>query len=977
MNRAASLDEVAARLRAATLAAWADHPVRFREDANAEEDHGAGWYRDRVVVELAQNAADAADGPGALLLRLSTADRTLLAANTGTPLDGTGLTSLASLRASAKRAGPGAVGPRPTVGRFGVGFAAVRSVSDEIEVVSGTGGVRFSAERTAAELARIPALADEVARRGAALPVLRLPFSDGDAALPDGYDTAVRLVLRDDAAVAEVAAQLADLDDALLLALPGLGTVHVEVDGERRTLADVAERWLVVTAAGEHAPDLLADRPVEEREHRGWQLTWAVPRAGRPDVAGVVHAPTPTDDATTVPALLLGTFPLDPGRRRVAPGPVTDALVAEAGRLWPELLLAARRAAEQGGSAPDPLDLVPTGFPAGALDAALRDAVVEATRHTPVLATASGWVAPADAVVLAPPWDATDAPRVLGGWFDHLAQLAPRHRDLARSLEVAIVGLGELVEQVPATDPARLRELYEVLASAPGDLDELGAAPVPLRDGRVVHGARGVVLVDDLGAQVSQALDALVSWGLRVAHPEAAHPVLERLGAQRVDAGALATHALLRDRVLDGDDHATDVLLTLAAAAPALVPPSWWGEVLLPAADGEPAPARGLVLPGGAAAGWFDPQVLPAVDAEAVERWGADLLERVGVRAGLVVERVDELVADVLEDWPDYLAETGAVDDGELLAVADLDAVTDWPAVLAALAAHPEAVAPVGAEGGGRAPSYVVWRLCDEPAVCPGRPFALPGADRTAGVLAHLAGPPDALAAAMAAAPGGLALAEALGGVADATRLTAEDWLSLLDDLAEGADVPLDWAVDCWRAVVRLALGGTGEELADAAVLPGWDGHAAVAVGAEALAVADPMWRRHPAVLPVLPVPFGATGTEPGATPSDAVADLLDLDLAADRAAGRPAGAGSVRPVPEVLRGLAAGLPDVYRHHERLVVDGQELDWWIADTVLHATDAGLAEGLAAVAGWSHRCRFAAALAGARRDDLLLDLAGEA
>lgn len=888
MSPAGSLDPVAARLRAATLAAWADHPVRFREDANAEEDHGAGWYRDRVVVELAQNAADAATGAGALLLRLSTADRSLVAANTGAPLDAAGLTSLASLRASAKRGGASDAGAPPTVGRFGVGFAAVRSVSDEIEVVSGTGAVRFSAELTAAELARIPVLADEVARRGQALPVLRLPFPGGAVAVPDGYDTAVRLVLRDDAAVAEVAAQLADLDDALLLALPRLRTVHVEVDGERRSLADVADRWLVVTAAGEHDQRLMADRPVEEREHRGWRLTWAVPRRGRPEVAGVVHAPTPTDDAITVPALLLGTFPLDPGRRRIAPGVVTDALVVQAGRLWPELLLAARRAAERDEPAPDPLDLVPTGFPAGPLDAALREAVLDATRHAPVLATASGWVAPADAVVLAPPWDATEAPRLLGGWFDHLAQLPPRHRDLARSLEVAAVGLGELVEQVPATDPARLRELYALLASAPGDLDELGAAPVPLRDGRVVHGARGLVLVDDLGPGASAALDRLVSWGLRVVHADAAHPVLERLGAQRVDAGALATHPLLRDRVLDGDEDATDVL----------------------------------------------------------------------------------------DDWPDYLAETGALDDGELLAVADLDAVTDWPGVLEALAAHPETLAPVAAEDGERVPSYVVWRLCGEPAVCPGRPFALPGAERSAGVLAHLAGPPDALAVALASTPGGLALAAALGGVAGADELTVGDWLTLLDDLDEGAVVPLDWAVDCWLAVVRLVRAGSGAELADAVVLPGWDGRRAVAVAAEALAVADPMWRRHPAVLPVLPVPFGGRGAAPGSAPADRVADALDLDVAADRAAGRVDGAGREQPVPDVLRGLVAGLPDVHRHHDRLLVDGHEQRWWVTGGVVHATDGGLAEGLAAVAGWAHRHRFAAALAGAARDDLVLGLAEE-
>ncbi len=196
-----------------------------------------------------------------------------------------------------------------------------------------------------------------------------------------------------------------------------------------------------------------------------------------------------------------------------------------------------------GGLAPDPLDLLPTGFPAGALDAALREVVLTATRSAAVLPTADGWVAPADAVVLAPPWDATDAPRVLGRWFDHLAVLPATHREAARALGVAVVGLGELVEQLPTSEPGRLREVYALLASADGvgsaDLDELGAAPVPLRDGRVVHGARGAVLVDDVPERAAASLDALVAWGLRVVHPDAAHPVLERLGAQRVDAAAL------------------------------------------------------------------------------------------------------------------------------------------------------------------------------------------------------------------------------------------------------------------------------------------------------------------------------------------------------------------------------------------------------------------------------------------------------
>src|SRR5437763_8579600 len=94
--------------RTRVLAAWAASPARFREDANAEEDLVRGGYRDRLLVELAQNAADAAlkaGGPGSLRFELG-ADgdgEVLRAANTGAPLDAAGVQALATLRASAKR----------------------------------------------------------------------------------------------------------------------------------------------------------------------------------------------------------------------------------------------------------------------------------------------------------------------------------------------------------------------------------------------------------------------------------------------------------------------------------------------------------------------------------------------------------------------------------------------------------------------------------------------------------------------------------------------------------------------------------------------------------------------------------------------------------------------------------------------------------------------------------------------------------
>jgi hypothetical protein len=209
------------------LDAWATSPARFREDANAEEDLVLGGYRDRIVVELAQNAADAAARAGvAGRLRLTLRDGVLCAANTGAPLDAAGVESLSTLRASAKRdAGDSAVG------RFGVGFAAVVAVTDEPAVVGRHGGIRWSlaeARELADDTARhSPGLGTEIRRRDGHIPLLRLPFA-AEGTAPDSYDTVVILPLRDTAAEDLAERLLGAVDDALLLALPGLAEVVIE-----------------------------------------------------------------------------------------------------------------------------------------------------------------------------------------------------------------------------------------------------------------------------------------------------------------------------------------------------------------------------------------------------------------------------------------------------------------------------------------------------------------------------------------------------------------------------------------------------------------------------------------------------------------------------------------------------------------------------------------------------------------------------
>jgi len=1115
-------------LRERVLGTWRADPARLREDANTEEDHARGYYRDRVVVELAQNAADAAvraGTPGRLLLRLTTAgaaeagddaagdsggDRpggagegaaapggaVLVAANTGAPLDAAGVHSMAAMRASASRDWPGhdgtgARGPG-LVGRFGVGFAAVRAVSDDVRVLSTSGAVRFSLDDTRRDLALAgvdePRLADEVARREGSLPALRLPREDAGRP-PGGYDTAVLLGLRDDAAVDAVRSMLAEVGDALLLALPGLTEVVVEDDlaGHRRRVADVDRRWRRLTVEGELDPALVADRPVEERSRRRWRVTWALPsRAGAGDLAGgadllaaltgvaageppwerVLHAPTPTDDALDLPALLVATVPLDPTRRRAARGPATDALLDVAAEAY------ARLAAACAADGEDALRLVPLGLPAGELDAALRGRLVEALSRTPLLppAGAAGpaepdpgpdgeadraapdgddrpapddadhrpaddgraapdpadLVEPHRAVALAGP-HAAGLTRALAPWFAGLVVLPEGRLAAARALGVEVRDVAEYVEELPAASglpPARWRALYAALAPAAGDplvREALAALPVPLADGRVVRGARGLLLpvagALDAAGPVAGALAVLGRWGVRLVHPAAAHEVLERLGAAPADPAALLAHPGVRQAVLDQADEddvavaeqVSDAVLALVRAAvadgtvapegePVPVGRAVLGLLTLRAADDEPTPAHGLVLPGSRAERLLDPRVLAPVAADAVERWGADALAAAGVRADLVpllltdvvagpddlpyADDDADLVTDGLDGWDAWVAEVAAVvGEGEalpeVLAVADLDATDPgaWPAVLARLAEpgplRRALLDEVRGPTGRPAPGYTAWWLRHRSGLPLAAPFAVAGAEPA---VARLLPPPPAEVAALDPVA-----QAALGGVASLAAVPPGAWDALLRAAAPvGGRVDLELAAAVWSAWTGIAAAdaaaGTApgaDPDADGDALPGLDVLPAlvapdrvVLVHAEDAAVApSPMWWQRTDVAAMVP----ATGP---ADPED-LAELLGVPVAGDLADGvvderDGDDAGTLSATPEVVRVLLPGAPDTWIEHEQLRVDGVPVDWWVdgsgPDAIVHATHlAGLARGLAQACG-AWRVRHAVELA---------------
>ncbi|WP_327168280.1 sacsin N-terminal ATP-binding-like domain-containing protein [Streptomyces subrutilus] len=1021
-----------ARLRRGVLDAWGAGPARFREDANAEEDLALGGYRDRLVVELAQNAADAAARarvPGRLRLTLHPGDggpAVLAVANTGAPLDATGVESLSTLRASAKRE---STGSGDTVGRFGVGFAAVLAVSDEPAVLGRHGGVRWSLAE-ARELARgaavgSPGLGDELRRRDGHVPLLRLPLpAEGTA--PDGYDTVVVLPLRDAAAQDLAERLLGSIDDALLLTLPGLREVVVELPGAAaRTLyrrdegpytviedsAAGTRRWRSVRHGGPVEPALLADRPVEERLRPAWAVSWSVPVDAegaplRPATAPVVHAPTPTDEPLGIPALLIATLPLDTTRRHPAPGPLTDFLVERAADAYAELL-----------GTWDPVstalvDLVPGPLGTGELDGALRGAVLRRLPRTAFLAPAAP-AAPAgdpDADADAPeraalrPFEAevvegagADTVRVLAEVLPTLLPAGLERRPELRTLGVGRLPLGDAIERIAGIErtPDWWHRLYDSLAGV--DPDRLSGLPVPLADGRTAIGPRHLLLPS------ADTPENLARLGLKVAHPDAVHPLLEKLGALPATPRAVLTTPQVRAAVagsldagdvwdedaLDAEELAEVVLGLVRDADLAPGDEPWLGALALPDEDGEPAPAGELLLPGSPLASVLREDEVPYVDAELVDRWGAGPLTACGVLAEFQLVRATDVVLDPdelepregdfaepddaglldavdvwCEDLLDQLPDTPVPPVAtELVAVRDLDLVDDdcWPQALAMLARPPlrdALVQPVRVllpDGTTRSVRpYTAWWLRDHPVFDGRRPAGL----RAAGgdpLLAGLYTPADATgfedeqvlralgvrttAAALLDEPGGAA--ELLGRLADPEHEVTDRQLHGLYGALADLDPEQVTLPDELRAVV--------------------DGEVRVVDAADALVADAPDLLPLAAGLALLPV-----------APSRAadLAELLQVRRLSETVPAEVTTPGEEHPVPESVRVLLGpATPDSYLEHEELIAGGTELDWRrTPDGTVHAaTLEGVAAGLSWAAGqWPRRFEVAALLEDASR-----------
>ncbi|MGI8537670.1 MAG: sacsin N-terminal ATP-binding-like domain-containing protein [Mycobacteriales bacterium] len=900
------------------LAAWQASPSRFREDANAEDDLALGGYRDRLLVELAQNASDAAGSDGHLVFRLD--GPVLIAANTGTPLDPEGVRALASLRASAKRTGR-------TVGRFGVGFSAVAAVADEVVVASRTGAVRFSRAETLTAVRALPQLGAELASRDGHVPLLRLPFP-ADISPPVDADTEVRVRLRPDSVTA-VRAQLDALDPTLLLVLPGLSSL--DIAGRRMAAVPDGEdlvidgtRWRIARETGDLGPEMLADRPVEERAQTRWSVTWAVPvdDSGIPQSlpGQVFRAPTPTDDPLSFPALLAATLPLGPDRRRVAPGPLRDAVLTTAAQALVGLL---PRLADD----PSRLSFVPGPLGAGEVDAALGSAVLRLLRTAPVLA---GGRRPADAAVLDGASEdlvvllSDVLPGLLPAGWGAQQWAAP-----LRALGVRRIDLAELTELLSGLNrpPTWWHQLY---AALPPDRDALGALPVPLTDGRLAPGPRGLLLSD--------AVVDLTPLGLRVVHPEAAHSLLLRLGAvqaapRELLGDARVCAAVEAAAVEENPGPIVEAVLALVGAAdlrPGEI--GWLAALPLPDDEGDWRPAGELLLPHGPLA-----QVVDRTAGFGVVRQGFahdDVLAAVGVLRGFATARVEDGVDDVdgVEDWLASLAPGEEPD----VVVRDLDLVRAdaWPAALEILY-----------HAGLLASSYVRWWLAGAPVLDGRRPRSL----RVPGTDPLLVGLYD----------------DAPGDPVRATLLGART--SLADVLAdEPEDVP-ERLADPARTVGRAQLRALHAGLAEADVDPPVqlravvDGDLQVVPAEDAVVVDRPDLVARVFPYAVVPVPLALAAR---------LAEVLDIALASDVVPAAEPPHGQPTSWEEIWPGARGRLC----RHERLTVrdaggNGVDVDWVMVGAVDHVSGVeGTARALAwRLGSWERRHELLAHLRGERGD----------
>lgn len=389
----------AKQLCAERLAAYREAPHDAEEHANIETSVLAGGYAYRQVAELIQNAADAiaeaagSSAPNRIVVEVD--ERGLWCANTGMPIDESGVRALLNSHASGKRAGQ--------IGRFGLGFKSLLRLGGTIDVFSRSVCLHFDPERNRDRIRVHLALPSH-----APAPGLRLAepstWDEELAAVPDAgrfawASTIVFAQLVTDGAHDAVSAEIRSFPAEFLLFLPCDVELSLKAPSVNRYLRRVTNADGLVSiedVATERSPTqywhvfetsvLVTDAAALEdatavHARREVPLIWAAPVGVSRD-AGRFFAFFPTSTESRTLGILNAPWKLNSDRTAVIPGAWNAVLMQAAAKLIVDNLPALGTDDDPGAVLDAfPRELTTSTEPAAPLVAALWNLLVE----TPVL----------------------------------------------------------------------------------------------------------------------------------------------------------------------------------------------------------------------------------------------------------------------------------------------------------------------------------------------------------------------------------------------------------------------------------------------------------------------------------------------------------------------------------------------------------------------------------------------------------------
>jgi len=369
-------------------------------------------YAGRELLELVQNAADAATDAGSPgRVHIEVTSQGLLVANTGQPFQKGGVRSLMAANTSDK---PGRA--VRMIGAKGLGFRSLLNWSHEPFISSGALEIAFSRQYAEAHAKALGTRSAELAAllKGAdpAVPVLAFPIVGKDAANQhaetmapliararalrrEGYDTVVAARFDTPSILRQAIAQADEFKPQFLLFVPSLQELHLVVSGRapvrwtRRS--GVGDRLHLEIAQGEARHEQTwtcrrQDGEVKDASSASWgyEMSVAIPDAFT--ATGCLHVYFPTDVPVPFPALCHATLELDSNRKALnANSAINRAVLEKLAGLYAETVALCAKARSH-----EPLTLLARQADFPAVLQSFEAAVYRAAGKMKIIRTMSG-----------------------------------------------------------------------------------------------------------------------------------------------------------------------------------------------------------------------------------------------------------------------------------------------------------------------------------------------------------------------------------------------------------------------------------------------------------------------------------------------------------------------------------------------------------------------------------------------------------